>query len=315
MKKIRRKHAVIGAAVVLAAVAVGLFAFAAFAGGADNVGAANPAVLLCTTTTSVNDTGLLTNVIEPAYEARYPGIDIQFVAKGSGAALADGVAGNTDVVITHAPADEKLFVSQGHFTARLPFAYNYFTVVGRESDPANVAGARSAVSAFKRIAAWGAAKMGRVAFVSRGDNSGTNKKELELWAKAGITIDPASPPAWYMTANTGMLATLQITAQKKAYTLTDVATWIKNKTSASLSPPLVRLLTTRTDLKNQYSILLVNANDHPAVNTAGAESLAQWLTSKTGQQALGAYKMGKTVMFYPNSYTISTTANPPLATP
>ena len=114
---------------------------------------------------------------------------------------------------------------------------------------------------------------------------------MELWAKAGVTIDTANPPAWYVSAGSGMLATLQVAAEKKAYTLTDVATWIKNKTSASLSPPLYRLLTTRKDLKNQYSVLLVNQTDHPDVNATGAEFLAEWLVSRNGQEVIGDYKM------------------------
>jgi tungstate transport system substrate-binding protein len=112
-----------------------------------------------------------------------------------------------------------------------------------------------------------------------------------------------------------MLATLQYAAEKKAYTLTDVATWIKNKTSASLSPPLYRLLTTRKDLKNQYSVLLVNQTDHPDVNATGAEFLAEWLVSSNGQKAIGAYKMLGTIMFFPNSYYVSSSVLPDAPTP
>lgn len=279
-------------------------------------GAIDPTVLRLATTTSVNDTGLLKDQVEPAFEARFPGIDLQWVSVGSGAALAAGRDGNADVVIAHAPTNEKLLLSQGHFTMRLPFAYNYFTVVGKKSDPAHVATAKSAAAAFKKIADWGAGQPeGTVAWVSRGDNSGTNQKEMELWAKAGVTIDTANPPSWYVSAGSGMLATLQVAAEKKAYTMTDVATWIKNKTSASLSPPLYRLITTRKDLKNQYSVLLVNQTDHPDVNAAGAEFLAEMLVSRGGQQLIGAYKMLGTTMFYPNSYAITNSVLPPAPSP
>ncbi len=283
-------------------------------------GAIDPTLLRLATTTSVNDTGLLKEVVKPAFEARYPGIKLEWLSVGSGAALAAGRDGNVDVLITHAPDNEKLLVAQGHLTMRLPFAYNYFTVVGPKNkkgvDPAGVKTAKSAAQAFKKIAAWGKKlPAGKVAFVSRGDNSGTNQKEMEIWKKAGVTIDPASPPSWYVSAGAGMLATLQVAADRKAYTLTDVATWAKNKTSASLSPPLYRLLTTRKDLKNQYSVLLVNQTDHPDVNSTGAEFFAEWLVSRTGQKAIGDYKMLGLTMFYPNSYTIANSVLPPAASP
>jgi tungstate transport system substrate-binding protein len=285
-------------------------------GGGEPKAAIDASVLRLATTTSVNDTGLLKNQVEPAFETRFPGIDLQWVSVGSGAALAAGRDGNADVVIAHAPTNEKQLVAEGHFTMRLPFAYNYFTVVGKKSDPAGVKTATSAAQAFKRIAAWGKTlAAGKVAFVSRGDNSGTNQKEMELWAKAGVTIDTANPPSWYVSAGSGMLATLQVAAEKKAYTMTDVATWIKNKTSASLSPPLYRLVTTRKDLKNQYSILLVNQTDHPDVNSTGAEFLAELLVSRNGQQLIGDYKMLGTTMFYPDSYTIANSVLPPAASP
>lgn len=289
-------------------------------------GAVDPTTLNLATTTSVNDTGLLANVVEPAFETRYPGINLIWTSVGSGAALALARDGNCDVVIAHAPTAEKDLLAQGHLTMRLPFAYNYFTVVGRTNsrgvDPAGVKTAKTAVQAFKRIAAWGKTlPAGRIAWVSRGDNSGTNQKEMELWKKAGVTIDPASPPAWYASTGSGMLATLRYAAEKKAYTLTDVATWVKNKSNpeAPLSPPLYRLLTTRKDLKNQYSVLLVNQNDHPDVNSTAAEFLAEWLVSRNGQKAIGDYKMevkvgdkvvSRTTMFYPNAYVIPTSVLP-----
>ncbi len=304
------------AALLLVLVLAGIAGVTRAWGTDETKGAINPNLLRLATTTSVNDTGLLKDQIEPAFEARFPGIDLQWVSVGSGAALAAGRDGNADVVIAHAPTNEKELLAQGHFTMRLPFAYNYFTVVGKKSDPAGVKTATSAAQAFKRIAAWGKTlPEGTVAFVSRGDNSGTNQKEMELWAKAGVTIDTANPPSWYVSAGAGMLATLQVTAEKKAYTMTDVATWIKNKTSASLSPPLYRLLTTRKDLKNQYSILLVNQTDHPDVNATGAEFLAELLVSRNGQKLIGDYKMLGLTMFYPNSYAIANSVLPPAPAP
>ena len=215
-------------------------------------------------------------------------------------------------MIVHSPPDEKALLASGDLTMRLPFAYNYFTVVGpkkatAKTDPAGVTGTTAAAAAFKKIAAYG--PTGKVAFVSRGDNSGTNKKELAIWKDAGVTINPANPPAWYISTGQGMLATLQVAAEKNAYTLTDLATWTKNK--ALLSPPLVRLLTTTKDLKNQYSINLVNQAQHNNVNSTGAEFLAQWLVSSVGQKAIAAYKVNGTQLFFPNSYIVSITYLPP----
>ncbi len=275
--------------------------------------------LILDTTTSVNDSGLL-NYLLPLWTARYPGITVQVVSVGSGQALANAAAGNCDVVIVHSPTDEKALLATGDLTMRLPFAYNYFTVVGpyntKSKDPAHVLTATSAAVAFKRIAAWGAAS-GKVAFVSRGDNSGTNKKELELWKAAGITINPASPPKWYQSTGSGMLNTLQVTAAANkgagAYTLTDLSTWIKNRSSAHLAPPLRRLLTSTGDLRNQYSIDLINQAQHNDVNSAAAEFLAEWLVSHQGQAAIAAYKVSNVQLFFPNSYAVSGTNVPPAA--
>ena len=234
--------------------------------------------------------------------------------------VANAAAGNCDVVIVHSPADEKALLASGDLTMRLPIAYNYFTVVGpyslKSKDPAHVLGSTTAVAAFKKIAAWGA-RSGKIAFVSRGDKSGTNKKELEIWKAAGITIDPANPPKWYLSTGSGMLATLQVTAAQNkaagAYTLTDLATWIKNKSSAHLAPPLRRLLTETADMRNQYSIDLINQAQHNDVNSAAAEFLAEWLVSHQGQAAIAAYKVSNVQLFFPNSYAVSGTNVPPAA--
>ena len=200
----------------------------------------------------------------------------------------------------------------GIATMRLPFAYNYFTIVGPKNDPANIATAKTAAAAFKRIAKWGKTlKNGKVAFVSRGDASGTNKKELQLWVAAGVTTAPADPKAplpaptgaWYITAAGGMLPCLQVTAQKNAYTLTDTATWLSNKANLK---PLKEKLTKKADLLNQYSVILLNQAYAPRVNATGAEFLARWICSNTGQKAIGKYgksQFGQS-LFFPNAYTL-----------
>jgi tungstate transport system substrate-binding protein len=306
----KAKRYIAAAAVLLAVTAVGIVG-ATFAFGSDKAAPlATPDynTLLLETTTSVRDSGVIDKVIIPDFTARYPGITVKYVAVGSGAALAAAAAGNCDAVIVHSPPDELAALAAGTLTMRLPFAYNYFIIVGPKGDPAHVAKTRSAVRAFKAIDAYGKklVKAGskKVLFVSRGDKSGTNAKELQLWAGAGVTINPASLPSWYITTGQGMAATLSVAAQKRAYTLTDVATWLNNKSTLA---PLVPLLTARRDMLNQYSIDLCNQAQHNAVNSTGAELLAEWLVSSSGQTALAAYKIGGRQVYFPNSYRISTT--------
>jgi len=275
--------------------------------------AVNTNKLVLYSTTSVRDSGLMANVVLPAFAAARPEITVQPIYVGSGAAIQAARDGNADVIIVHSPADEKQLLIDGVATMRLPFAYNYFTIVGPKGDPAKIATATTAAQAFKRIARWGKKlPAGRVAFVSRGDASGTNKKELQLWVAAGVTTAPADPKAplpaptgaWYITAAGGMLPCLQVTAQKNAYTLTDTATWLANK--ANLKPLQVKL-TKKADLLNQYSVILLNQAMHPNVNASGAEFLARWIVSNTGQRAIGKY--GKSqfgqALFFPNAFTIS----------
>ncbi|HUK76024.1 MAG TPA: extracellular solute-binding protein [Thermoleophilia bacterium] len=312
-----KRHLV--AAVVLLAVAAFGIVGASFAFGADKaVPNASPdyTKLLLETTTSVRDSGVLDKVVIPDFEKRYPGITVSYVAVGSGAALAAAAAGNCDAVIVHSPDAEKTLLASGGLTMRLPFAYNYFIIVGPKGDPAHVSQTKSAVAAFKAIAAYGKKLVKvhskRVLFISRGDNSGTNAKELQLWAAAGVTINPASLPSWYQETGSGMAATLQVANQKNAYTLTDVATWLNVK---STLPSLFVRLTARKDLLNQYSIDLCNQAQHNSVNSTGAELLAEWLVSAGGQRALAAYHIKGRQVYYPNSYKISVTNLPPAPAP
>jgi tungstate transport system substrate-binding protein len=266
--------------------------------------------LLIETTTSVRDSGLMDAVVVPAFEARFPDVTFKYVAVGSGQALADAAAGNCDAIIVHSPEAEHKVQRTGNITMRLPFAYNYFTIVGPKSDPAHVRGASSAKAAFKAIFKYGKAHPKQTVWVSRGDNSGTYAKELQIWQSAGITINAVTPPSWYISTGQGMGQTLTMTDQKKdAYTLTDIATWLKNRPSLS---SLKQVLSTRRDMLNQYSIDLLNQAAHPAINSASAEALAAWLTSKAGQQAIANYKIRGTQVFFPNSYAVSIQWLPPL---
>ena len=294
-----------------------LVAFAAAAlvgaGFADGSGRAagksvpDNAKLALYSSTSLRDSGLMQDVVLPAYNVAHPGITVNPTYVGSGEAIQAARDGLADVIIVCSPPDEKQLLTDGVATIRMPFAYNYFTIVGPKGDPAHVATAKSAALAFKRIAAYGAkVGAGKVGFVSRGDASGTNKKELQLWFAAGVTTSATLAPtgAWYITAAGGMLPCLQVTAEKGAYTLTDMATWLKNQSTLT---PLVKLMEKKTDLKNQYSIMLLNQAVHDQVNSTGAEWLAAWFVSYEGQQAIGQYGKStyKVPLFYPNAFTIS----------
>ena len=301
----------------LGAIALLALTFSNFASGGGTSKAASQRLaaapdytqLLLETTPSVRDSGLMDKVVVPAWQARYPDVTIKYVAVGSGQALADAAAGNCDAVIVHSPAAEQALQRTGDITARLLFAYNYFTIVGPKSDPAHVSGSASAAAAFKAIYKYGQKHPKKVVWVSRGDNSGTYVKELQIWKSAGITINATTPPSWYISTGAAMGQTLTTTNQKNAYTLTDIATWLNNKSSLTA---LKQVLSTRKDMKNQYSIDLLNQAAHPAINSAAAEALAGWLVSKIGQQAIAHYKINGTQVFFPNSYAISTEWLPPL---
>jgi len=271
MRHSRSVVAVVGLAAVFAVSALLLAAC-----GSDASGSAPHADrLLVATTTSLNDSGLLDDVVLPAYARLYPGVTVKVVAVGSGEAMAMGAKGDADVLLVHSPDDEATFMADGHGTLRLPFAYNYFVIAGPKSDPAGVSRAETASEAFGAIA------RSKATFVSRGDESGTNKKELRLWEAAGVTPEGG----WYLSTGQGMGETLRIASEKQAYTLTDLGTLLAQGDSLDLQP----LFTGSGDLKNVYDVIIVNQNEFPMVNAVGAEDLAQLLVSAEGQKAIAAY--------------------------
>jgi tungstate transport system substrate-binding protein len=267
-----RRFILIAALIVLAAAG----ALGAIACGS---GEEEPAVqrdqLIVATTTSLNDSGLLDDAILPAWEELHPDVTVKVVAVGSGEAMAMGSKGEADVLLVHSPADEAQFMADGHGTLRLPFAYNYFIIVGPADDPAGVKKAKTAADAFAAIAA------AEATFASRGDESGTNKKELKLWDAAGVTPEGA----WYISTGQGMGETLRIASEKQAYTLTDVGTFLSQKASLDL----VALSPESEDLKNVYDVIIVNQNEFATVNAAAAEQMAQLLVSQAGQKLIEAY--------------------------
>ena len=243
--------------------------------------------LIVATTTSLNDSGLLEDVILPAYKEMFPNVTVKVVAVGSGEAIAMGAKGEADVLMVHSPDDETQFMADGNGTLRLPFAYNYFVIVGPKDDPAGVTATKDATAAFTAIADSGST------FVSRGDESGTNKKELKIWASAGITPEGD----WYISTGQGMGETLRIASEKQGYTLTDLGTFLSQQDTLDLA-----VLSRETeDLKNIYDVIIVNQNKLPTVNAASSEQMAQLLVSKTGQAQIARYGEAEygQPLFYP----------------
>ena len=249
---------------------------AAASAAASNVGSTN---LILATTTSLQDSGLL-DVLVPAFE-QASGYTVKTVAVGTGQALTMGQQGNADVLFVHAPTQEQAFMDAGWGVDRRLVAHNYFWIVGPAADPAGISLLTSGVDAFKKIAA------AKTTFVSRGDASGTNTKELALWKSAGITTPITA--SWYVSTGQGMGPTLQIASQKGGYTLTDTATFLANKANLNLAA----LLKGDTSLINIYSVIAVNPARWPKVNAAGAKALEDYVTGTAGQKIIGIFGSDK----------------------
>jgi tungstate transport system substrate-binding protein len=237
----------------------------------------NPNLILATTT-STQDSGLL-DVLIPAFEAK-TGFKVQTVAVGSGAALKLGEEGNADVLLVHSPAAEKTFMDNNYGTDRRLVMHNDFIIVGPAADPAGIKSSTLAVDAFQKIANSSAQ------FISRGDASGTNTKELAIWKSANIT--PASQ-TWYVESGQGMGATLTIANEKAAYTLTDRATFLANQSNLQL----VLLYEGDNALLNIYHFIVVNHNKWPSTNLDGALAFSDYITSPEGQTLISTFGVDK----------------------
>ena len=241
-------------------------------------------VLRVATTTSLENTGLLAE-IERVYENE-TGVDLQFIAQGTGQSLDTARRGDVDMVLVHAPALEEQFIDEGYGIDPRCIAYNYFIIVGQKDDPAGIAN-MSAVEAFRAIAIAGTNNTPGVVFVSRGDNSGTHAQEKTLWKEAGYnyTEDIQDAGAWYVEAGKGMGDTLILTNEKKAYTLSDEGTYLSFKDRLALVP----VITESTELMNRYSAIAVNPVKYPGVNARGAADFINWLISDEVKQLIGDF--------------------------
>jgi len=255
--------------------------------------------LVLATTTSTRDSGLL-DFILPDFEKQF-NVKVDVVAVGSGQAMKIGQDGNAEVLLVHSPAAEKQFMADGHGVRREDVMYNDYVIVGPATDPAGIKGMKNATKVFTTIADK------QAKFISRGDNSGTNVKELDIWKAANIT--PSG--AWYISAGQGMGAVLTMADEQLAYTLSDRATYLTRKATGL---QLEIMSEGDTILFNPYGVILVNPAKNPQIKADLAKAFVDWIISVAEQEKIGTYgvdKFGQS-LFFPSSalYLASKAAAP-----
>ena len=263
-------------------------ALALMLGGASTSALAEDPFITVQSTTSTQNSGLYEYLL-PLYKAK-SGVDVHVVAVGTGQALKNAQNCDGDVVLVHAKSAEEKFVADGYGVKRTDLMYNDFVVVGAPADPAGVNGSKDVIDSFKKIAA------AKAPFASRGDDSGTNKKELQLWKEAGI--DPKTDSGgWYRETGSGMGATLNTGIGMGAYVLTDRATWISYGNKGDY------VISVEGDKKlfNQYGVILVNPAKCPSVKVDLGQQFIDWLLSAEGQTAIAGYKIEGQQLFFPNA--------------
>jgi tungstate transport system substrate-binding protein len=244
------------------------------------------------TTTSADATGLL-DALAPVL-AREIGVDLQWVAVGTGKALRIAGDCNADVVLVHAPDAEARWIAEGFGKDRREVFYNDFVLVGPQEDPLGLRGGSAIAAAFSKLAA------GQGVFVSRGDQSGTHMKENALWQKAGVQEPTARMQ--YLSAGQGMMGTLRLAAERRGYTLVDRATWITFMAKDGAQSGLEEMVAGDPLLRNQYSIILVNADRCPNVHEAAARRFQDWIVSERGQKFVGDFRIHGKQLFVPNAH-------------
>ncbi len=246
--------------------------------------------LMMATTTSTDNTGLL-DELAPEFQ-KDTGIELKWTATGTGKALELGKNCDVDVLLVHAPPAEKRFIADGYGTARTEIMYNDFVIIGPASDPAGIKG-KSVGGAFKGIAE------DKAAFVSRGDDSGTHKKEKALWLAADMEVPDKAD--WYLQAGQGMMATITMAEERSGYTMTDRGTYIKYESNKGGDAPLKILVEADEVLLNQYSVIPVSPKNCPNVQHDLAVKFANWMASDRAQQFIGDFKLLGKQLFTPNA--------------
>ncbi len=237
------------------------------------------------TTTSTDNSGLL-KVLLPIYEAKC-NCKVQVISVGTGKAMELGKNGDVDVVLVHARESEDRFVAEGHGVNRRDVMYNDFIVVGPKSDPAGLRAQWNVIDAFKVLG------QGKLRFISRGDNSGTDQMEKRYWKEAGVT----PKGAWFVSAGLGMGEVLTMAGEMQGYTLTDRATYgaYRDKTGLEI------VVAGDPKMFNPYGIIAVNPKKYPGINYDGAMDLIEWITSPEGQKAIAAFKVNGEQLFFPSA--------------
>jgi tungstate transport system substrate-binding protein len=244
--------------------------------------------ILVASTTSTQDSGLFGHLL-PQFKAK-TGIDVRVVAQGTGQAIDTGRRGDADVVFVHAKPAEEKFLAEGFGVKRYPVMCNDFILVGPQGDPGGIKGSKDIIAALKTLKDKG------VAFISRGDKSGTHQAELNLWSIAGIDIPKEKGP-WYKEIGQGMGAALNMASASNAYVLSDRGTWLAFKNRGDLAI----LVEGDKRLFNQYGVILLNPAKHPSVKKELGQQFIDWLISPEGQDAIAGYKISGEQLFYPNA--------------
>jgi tungstate transport system substrate-binding protein len=273
---------------------------------------AHAEVLKMSTTTSTKSSGLL-DILLPAFE-NDSGVKVKVIAKGTGAAIRDGIDGNVDIIFVHAKKREEKFVKDGYGTKRYPVMHNDFIIIGPDSDPAGIKGYKNAFIALNKIAKSNAH------FVSRGDDSGTHTKEQFLWSKTDVKLvektmkvskkgriknitskHPVFPRGNYYSIGQGMGKALTYAEQKQCYVLTDRGTYIKFKYGRKIGLDMEIMCGGDLNLNNPYGIIPINPKKHPHTKYKLAKIFAQWIVSKKAQSMISSYKLIGKQLFYPDS--------------
>ena len=253
--------------------------------------------IILASTTSTENSGLLGYLL-PEFQ-REKAINVRVVAVGTGQAIRLARNGDADVLLVHHPASEQEFVDSGYGVERLAVMYNDFVIVGPAADPAQIAGLAEVDKALDRI------RDTQSVFVSRGDDSGTHRRERDLWQYLGV--DSSNLKAeWYREAGMGQGATLNIAAEMSAYTLSDRGTWIKfgNKRDLAL------LVQGDPRLMNPYSVILVNPEQHPHVDASAGQAFIDWLRSPRAQELIASYRVNGQQLFFPDTGQNLQVSNP-----
>lgn len=269
-------------------------------------------VLKMSTTTSTENSGLL-DLLLPEFTREF-GIQVKVFAKGTGAAIRDGMDGNVDIIFVHAKAREEKFVDEGYGAYRLAVMHNDFVIIGPAADPAAIRGSGDVAVALRKIAS------SESRFISRGDDSGTHTKEQELWKATGLVVKtestqiikkgkkqsisfqhPEGLGKWYISIGQGMGKTLTYAEEKQAYTITDRGTYLKYKLGRKQGLDLEILCEGDQHLFNPYGIIPVNPQKFSHVKFEWAENFAKWLTSPKAQALIAEYRIEGQQAFFPDA--------------